>query len=154
MARLPIVSFLFLFGAVGCGILDSDPFAEQQRRLDRATALWAAHGPTSYRMVYQRLCFCPGEVIQPVEIVIREGEVEARSFAETGEPVPEALADVFLPVPRIFEEVQEAIRQRVAELRVIYDPVLGFPLEVFIDHRAEVADDEVSHLVLELTPIP
>jgi hypothetical protein len=147
-----LLGLLALLG--GCGILDPDPFRELERDLDRARARWAAAGPEDYRMVYQRGCFCVYEVVRPVEIEVRGGVARERRYADTGEPVPEAFRSLFLTVPELFQAVEEAIRARAASLQAEYDPHLGYPVEVSIDPRLEVADDEVVHRILELGSLP
>jgi len=144
---------LVLLGS-GCGVADPDPYADLQRDLDQAMARWARSGPEAYQMDYQRTCFCIREAVQPVEITVRRGTVESRRYLESGRPVPEELAELFPPVPQLFAVIREAILDRATEIRVAYDTTFGYPTEIYIDWRAEIADEEVGHRILRLLRLP
>jgi hypothetical protein len=145
---------LLTLSVAGCGVVEPNPYADLQRDLDHARARWARAAPDAYQMEYRRICYCIREVVQPVEITVRRGAVLSRVYVESGRPVPEDLAELFPSVPQLFEGIQEAIRDRAAEIRVAYDPALGHPSEVYIDWRLEIADEEVGHRVLRLVRLP
>ena len=153
---LPVLAAVLAvgFAAGGCGLLESDRLGDQTRLLEQAEIRWAIHGPDEYRMVYQRGCFCGGDVTRAVELQVTPEGVQERRFADSGEPVPDELAHLYLSVPEIFAEVRKAIRDRVHWLHAEYHPDLGYPVQVSIDPLREVADDETAHQVLELVPSP
>lgn len=136
----------------GCGLLGSDRLGDQKRLLEQAEIRWAVYGPAEYSMTYQRGCFCLPAVVEPVRIEITGDVVQERRFIDSGETVPEDLAHLYLTVPEIFQEIRQAIQDRVHWLDAEYHPDLGYPVEVFIDPIAGVVDDEVSHRVLALDP--
>ena len=78
-----------------------------------------------------------------------------RVFVESGEPVPEDNASGFPTVEGLFERLVSAMEDGAHRVDVTYDPDLGMPLEFWIDHRENVADDELGMTVSEpVTPIP
>ncbi|NIR80601.1 MAG: hypothetical protein GWO00_20260, partial [Gemmatimonadetes bacterium] len=50
---------------------------------------WSLVGPDSYTYGLERHCFCGALARGPVRVTVVDGEVTARVYVETGEPVPE-----------------------------------------------------------------
>lgn len=129
-------------------------FASQSEReqLEEAVAinrsLWEAQRPDHYRYVLRHTCFCAPAAIGPVEIEVQGGSVASRRYVESGEPVPEDLAEVFPSVSGLFDVLQEALDTGADEIEVTWDPVLGYPREFFIDYQVNVADEEQGYAVV------
>ena len=132
----------------GCD--DERPGTQQLRELSSAQARWARVGPDDYRYAVRRRCFCGAEAIGPVRVTVSEGEVAARRYVESGEPVPEALAPLFPTVDGLFQILIEAFEGGAFRIDVVYDPETGVPLDVFIDYEENVADEELGFEVTEV----
>jgi len=138
---------------VGCA--DDGVGLDAMRGLARNRARWEAVGPGSYVYAMGWLCFCPTEYRGPVRITVEEGVAIDRVFLETGEPVPEDIASEFPTVDGLFDHLVSAMRGGAYLVDVTYDPALGMPVEFWIDHRENVADDEIGMTVSQaVTPIP
>lgn len=137
--------------ASACGILSpGDDGAEDELR--RARALWASAGLEDYDLRVQRYCFCP--LRGPVRIEVRDG-VRVAVLEETEDGL-ESLAPAeeawFPGVAQLFDLVEDAIGDGVAELRVTYHPVLGLPVDLYIDQSRNVADEEIRYRAELLAP--
>ena len=141
--------------AVVFGCADDGVDLDAMRDLARQHARWEAVGPPSYVYAMEWLCFCPAEYRGPVRITVYDGVAVQRVFVESGEPVPEDVASGFPTVDGLFERLVSAMEDGAHRVDVTYDPDLGMPLEFWIDHRENVADDELGMTVSEpVTPIP
>lgn len=115
----------------------------------RARLRWEREGPSNYAMTVHRWCFCLQEATGSVVVVVRDGLVRSRAYTQTGEPVDARFASAFPGVEGLFEVIFDAARQRPAALAVRYDPALGYPVRIDIDHHARYVDDEVTFAVSE-----
>jgi hypothetical protein len=110
-----------------------------------ARSRWRARHPDSYAYTLERSCFCGHLVTSPVVIEVIGDAVQSRRYVETGAPVDPGLADAFPPIDGLFEIIENAARNGAAQLDVTYDPALGFPTQIAIDGRTNIADDEVTY---------
>jgi len=110
-------------------------------------AHWRARHPSSYAYTLEQSCFCPPPLTEPVIIEVSGDVVESRRYAGTGAPVDPRLADDFPPVDGLFDVIEAAARGGAAHLVATYDPALGYPMRIEIDHALNVADDEVTYIV-------
>ena len=118
----------------------------------RARLQWAEHGPASYDLTLFRSCECLPSMTGPVVVSVVDGEVVARRYASSDEPVSAELAPHFPSVEALFALVDEWQRRRPARLAVQYDPTFGHPVHVFVDPDARMADDEIAYTVTALHP--
>lgn len=142
-------AFLVAATALACG---SNP---AQDDLDAARARWEAEGVTSYTMVTRRLCYCGNT--DSVLVEVEQGRVvSARRQLEEGgdQPIPVGERPDTLTVERHFAAIQDAIDQDADSIKSDYDPLLGYPVSVWIDYRENVADEELGLQINELTPKP
>jgi hypothetical protein len=126
----------------GCGLVEASGDGNARYELQRARALWASVGVTTYELTVERFCYCG--LVGPVRVTVRDGvTIDVRAVdAPTSDP---ALAAAYPDVPGLFDEVQAALDRRPHRLRVAYHPTLGYPTEISIDYRENVADDEIAY---------
>jgi len=121
------------------------------RNLSRSRHLWDASGFTSYNYVVSNDCFCVlGGV--PVEVSVRNGQVVSVVYVSTGAPLAPDLASLYHDVDGLFDLIDDAIQQRAHRVDAVYDSQYGYPSNVFIDYRANTADEEFGFRVSSLTP--
>lgn len=121
-----------------------------QFQLNANRELWESSGPASYQLEYRRVCFCAPNVTSPVTVVVSDGVIESRTYAETRDPVGEAVRDLFPDVTGMFDIVQDAIDQQAARIRVHYDSEYGYPTSISIDYSTMIADEELGFTVSSL----
>ena len=123
--------------------------------VEHATARfrWAQRGPADYRVTIRRSCGeCLPSMMEPVIVTVEDRVVTSRTYAATGAPVPDDLADVFPSVEQLLARIDEWRRRPVARLDVRYDRALGLPVEVAVDVDAEAVDDEFAYTLTDLQP--
>lgn len=139
------------FALGGCGIIDpGDDGAE--RELRQARALWAAAAIDDYDLRQRRRCFCvdPGLVRVEVRDGIRVATVLVDDDGSS--PLhPQHVAD-YPTVDELFGLVARAIEGDVDELRVTYHPVLGYPVDVWVDRSFAIADEEFGYATELVAP--
>jgi hypothetical protein len=135
----------FVFSMIGC----SEPLGPEQDDLAEAMSRWEDAGLQDYVFEFQRLCFCGGDTIRRVRIVVRSGAVTAATYVDDGPPVSGGLED-FPTIDALFEEIQDAIDREAHELTASYHPALGYPTAVSIDYIENAVDEEMAFNVYSL----
>lgn len=146
LALLALLAFLS-----GCAVLEPEAGADGRRALARARALWERVGPESYRYVYEPRCECPPTIARATWLTVQEGVVVDAYYLDGAEPVNTG-PQVYGTVDSLFARVQRAYDQHAAEVRVQYDPQFGYPVDVWIDWRRDVADEENGFGASSLEP--
>jgi hypothetical protein len=154
LGRLGALAAFLLLG--GCAVLEPEPDAADRRALSRARAQWERVGPRSYRYVYAPRCDCPPTVARATWVTVEQGVVVEASYLDGNEPVNIG-PQLYGTVDSLFAQVQRAYDQHAAQVRVQYDPQLGYPIDVWIDWRRDVVDEESGFGASSLapyTPVP
>ena len=128
-----------VIGASGCG----DAVAPRVE-LERARVTWARANIDTYVFVVRRTCECLPAGSGPVEVDVRNGAVQSRTYLDGTQVRPE-IAHVFPDVPGLFAMIEDAMNRRPDRMSVEYDAHSGFPKEVFVDFSASVGDDEMIY---------
>lgn len=71
---------------------------------------------------------------------------------DDGTPIPREQWSTFLTIAEIFDDIQRAIDERAASVRVDFDESLGYPREVHIDVDERIADEERGYIVRNVEP--
>lgn len=147
MKPVSLVAPLLILSASACSVLDPGRPRDQ---LERAKERWAQAKLTSYEYVVQRGCFCRD--VDPVRIVVANGQVVARVDTVTGQPVSSSQASFFPDVPGLFALIEDAY-DRADAINVSFDQTYGFPTSAVIDYVKNAADDELSLTAAHLRPV-
>ncbi|AOY82837.1 DUF6174 domain-containing protein [Moorena producens JHB] len=118
----------------------SDPSPEQL--LEQNQERWETQKLDNYRYRLQVSCYCIGEVTNPVVVEIRNGETTSIVAADSGKPVNRKFFNTYDSVLKLFDVVQKAIDKDYYKLDVTYDANLGYPTQIDMDFREQIADDE------------
>ncbi len=114
-------------------------------------SLWALTGFDSYSYRFRWECFCGDGMTRTVDVVVFRNELASVTDVETGTVLDETRLTRYRKMEGLFDFIAEARRQDPAEMRVAYDPVFGYPTEVYVDYVAGLADDEIGFRVYELS---
>lgn len=145
--RYALLSLLLCSSLGGCADLGFD--VRTLTDLERAQRRWERWRPDSYVYSIERLCFCPIEYRGPVRVRVDGDDVVERTYIDTGQPVPAALADGFPAVDGLFVILASAFDEDAHEVRVSYDPESGVPVDFWIDYDEMMADEELGFRVTE-----
>lgn len=112
---------------------------------------WRHAALQDYDVSYQRQCFCLPELQRPILVEVRGGKIRNAVYAEdNGRLAPEIDYDL-KTVDDWFALIDTASKLSVAQLRVRYDEVLGYPTSIFIDYHERMADDEITVSDIKVT---
>lgn len=101
-----------------------------QAHLDAARGAWQAAAIEDYALTYEMQCFCP---IETVTVVVRGGQVTDHRPADGREA---------LAVPDMFNRIDEALRDRPADIQAVFDAATGVPIAFSVDPDANAVDEE------------
>lgn len=143
----------FVVAFAGCGILEADANGGVDD-LALARARWEAAALADYDLEMTRLCFCA--FVGDVRVEVRGGVRTAVVVVgeEAVQPLDSGLEPYYPTVEGLFEIVEQALADEVAELRVTYHPALGYPVELWVDTSLAVSDEEFGYDVLLSLPTP
>lgn len=97
-------------------------------QLSSARARWVRAGVVSYTMELYRGCECLPGASGTVTIVVRNGVVVSRTYANSDLPVPAALASAFPTIEQIFARMETELREVPHPHDLEFDRQFGFPI--------------------------
>ena len=123
----------------------------QYEQFDRAIRRWRNTGITDYDYSFTRGCFCPEEFVGPYAVSVRQQAVVRATFQGTdlfdiGILEIGRYDEIVKTVDGVFEEIERALRE-ADSFTAEYDPLLGYPTNVYIDWIANAADEEVGYTI-------
>ncbi len=141
MSRKTTLALLVTIVSAGC-IWPTVPRAT--RDLDAARARWASTAPVSYDITVTKSCFCDGRTMI---VVVDGGKVSSARYADTGEPVPQAVAQNVITVDSLFAMIEHVLASKEETVDASYDATFGFPVSVSFD-PVQPLPDAGSHIYL------
>jgi len=114
----------------------------------RQRQIWEARRPGTYTMELERQCFCAPDARGPVKVVVEGVRVTARTYSDSGDPVPEVYAALFPTVDGLFDILEEAIERSAERIDVVWQAESGAPSSFFIDYSRNMADEELGYGIL------
>ena len=122
-----------------------------QAQLLRAESRWERSSIRAYTFTIAWSCFCLPEYVAEVDVEVQDGQVLNLSFVDpkfAGQEVPNP--ERFRTIDGLLAVVQGAIDSDAASIRADFHEQLGYPVEVFIDYEAMMADEEQGFSVSNL----
>lgn len=113
------------------------------RKLRFNRRLWKKQDITNYRYTLSNSCFCVPEARGPVIIEVRNGKTVSVTSEATGEEVNPDFFQNFDTIPELFNVIRDAINRRADSLDVQYDDKLGYPTDININYKFQLADEEL-----------
>ncbi len=119
-----------------------------QSEFEQNLAIWQDADISHYKYDLWIGCFCVFRDEIPLTIEVQDGEVVSITKA-TGGLVDETdpnheLFMKYATLDRLFASLEEDTASGAEQITVSYDPLYGFPVEAYIDHSQQIADDELS----------
>ena len=106
-------------------------------------ALWEAQALESYRYTLHVSCFCVREMARPVVVEVRDGAVASITYADDGASADPSLFERYDTVDDLFDLIAVTEAKDPARLDVTYAEETGVPLEIDVDIREEIVDEEL-----------
>jgi hypothetical protein len=133
-----LIALLVSSSMAGC--LTSPDDADE---LSRQRKKWESQGITDYRVLSRLSCFCVQEFTAPVVLHVLNRRLVSVTRVEDLSPVPPSeWAFRYYTIDEMFDLIADAQAKGASEVRVTYDPMLGYPTSVYLDMSSRVADDE------------
>ena len=115
---------------------------------------WQDSGITHYRFSLHIGCFCVFRDQMPITVEVQNGDIISMTYpdgtlvAET-DPSYETFSK-YATIDRIFSELEAGLAGDAEQVTVTYDPVHGFPGDIYFDYIQAAADDELSLTISNL----
>lgn len=126
--------------------------AEYRASLDR----WKQAALSSYEYGYRKYCECHPDSPPETVVTVRDDKVVGVRHRPVGYdhevPAEEKNLKYYWTVDGLFDLLRAAF-ERGANVRVTYDPKLGFPTSIDIDYDANFIGDEVDLKITGVTPM-
>lgn len=116
--------------------------------LNKNRMLWKNAHLSNYTYTYKKRCFCPPE--EDFVVTVQYGNVITASYFPSSDPVMPERLDSLMTVKELFQVIEKALTDEVAQLDVTYNAKLGYPERIYIDIDERMADEEMEHLVSNL----
>jgi len=149
MRTRPAAPILLAFALAACADIPAGP--AQLTDFDRAFQRWEAAAPFAYRYRVQVNCFCSEARTRPVSVVVIHGQTVSLLYSDSLTPADTVLFSDVRTMDRLFARLRSILDGGPASFAATYDPGLGFPLTVWADPIAQVADEEVGYLVTDFS---
>lgn len=104
---------------------------------------WAAYGVQDYAIVQTRNCFCP-DGGKRFLITVRSGNIVSVVDLSNESNATER-AGAFKTVAQLFDLIKSIDTTHVASFQASYDARYGYPLKIYVDPNARIADDEYGY---------
>ncbi len=134
----------------GCGSGSGEEPLVSGGRAQRAA--WEARGIDSYSYIIRVNEFSGAGAAGPVQVIVTDGVPSVVTPPGLNAPGG-VLFNRFDTIPELFTHVEQAEASGAATVRAEYDPVYGFPSDVFIDQDQQLADEEFGFVVTDFRPL-
>jgi len=153
LKRLSILTVLaILVGLVtfsSCSSLESNA----SRLLKQNEKKWTEQSQLfnqNYTYTIRIGCFCPDDITSPVNVLVMSGKTDSVVYESDGTPVTKDIFASIDTIEDLFIIIRKAINDKVDELEVEYDPILGYPTIINIDPIKTAVDEERGYTILDL----
>ena len=102
---------------------------------------WNAYVMADYSILQSRTCFCV-DGGKKFLITVRSGRIAGIVDPADGSVLAQDRWGAFMTIPDLFALVRSIDTTKVASLLVSYDARYGYPVRVFVDPSAHIADEE------------
>lgn len=140
MNRVMVFVALMASCSMPTGLLSNAEMAQ----LNDAELRWKRRGFVDYTYETRTLCFCPPEIYQWTRVHVRAGVVTRAERLDVSPPVDATNLSYWQPIDSAFSRLRDAARTSsttvFSDIKVEFDPTLGFPTRVEFVERPTVAD--------------
>jgi hypothetical protein len=146
----------------GSGTVNIDPPPHQggsggsgggtQDEIAQMRTVWESRGFANYDFVLQQHSFSPQNLVDPVLILVRGGQVTSRTYVSTGLPATPPGPDWWPTMDGLFDFLRAAKDANPDQFQVTWDAARGFPTYAFVDYVSGMADEERGFTVSNFAP--
>jgi hypothetical protein len=148
MKKLILLTLVFILAACSTGA---------STELERNRQTWQDSGITHYRFSLNIGCFCAFRNQVPLTVEVQDDKIVSMAYSDgtlvAGTDPNYAIFSQHATIERIFSELEAGLAGDAEEVTVTYDPVRGFPSDIYFDYIKAAADDELSLTVSNFEPL-
>jgi hypothetical protein len=104
---------------------------------------WRANGSENYHFNFQRSCFCLRDFTREAVVEVAQRAIFAATYADDGAAVDADLNDSYDTVDELFALLEEAVVSGAVQIDAEFDPILGYPVSLYIDQDRRIAASDV-----------
>lgn len=106
-------------------------------------SLWARHATQTYIIEQARSCFCPGSY-GFVRLTVVNNKIVKGTDSNSNYTLTIAELKRYKTINELFEFVEWAEECEPDILQVEYDPIFGYPRNVFVDSHLDMTDEQIG----------
>jgi hypothetical protein len=137
-----------------CGLLLYLKYFRIQYELWQNHRIWAQHHVTHYQYTLSVGSMGSPDYNQHVTIKVLNGQATPVIGIGTSPSRVGSHFEESDTVEHLFQVIQNAILRRADNVRVTFQPELGYPVEIGIDPSSRQADDEIEYQITDFTVLP
>jgi hypothetical protein len=154
------MGFAIALALTGCGVVDekdeAPEYTELKDQTEAARAQWQATMPRVFVYELGYGCFCSAgqfrvtvenDAITRVERIVYDPQTKTSAYQEVAADSETNIRSV----QELFDLAIELANERPDSLHVVFEPSYHFPVEIHVDHKEGVADDELGVYVRGFT---
>lgn len=151
----PVTGFPSLIDVAGVGTVylsDLERRDDVRAAHDEAVRNWAVSGFEDYSFEFRHICFCPG--IVSVRVEVKAGEIVAETPVDEPADGDAAWVPDAQTVVQHLTRIGELLDGLFISVNADFDPATGVPTSYGFDQSRLIADEELSVVIDNFTPVP
>ena len=126
---------------------------KELRVLEENRAKFAGSGIDHYSISIRQTCFCAGNNTREVSLRVMNNWIESFTYTDDQTEVAAEERQIYQTVDQMFDMVETLLNSNLYRVLVEYDPTYGYPISIFTDGQACIADDELTITMSEFLPL-
>ena len=141
----PVLLLIFVIGLLAGACIYG--YSPERSTIMENEARWNSLAPENYEFDYRRICFCPPEYTAQVVIEVRDRKVWTVEYKLSEMHLDPPDTTGYPTIPDLFELLIKAEGRGAAKMRMAFDDIFGFPMDVDIDYDKAIIDEEFGFTV-------
>lgn len=146
-----IVVFAALLAIACAKSAPTETVVDPRPGFDRQEKVWTDAGVANYTMEQEMVRFAGAAA--NARLTVRNGVMTDAVYVATGDLVPVGARSLYHTVPQMFALMRTIYAATPSKFDVLYDAKLGYPVQVTVDPRAEISDDDYVIITSKVTKL-
>jgi hypothetical protein len=148
--RLSVVRlYAFLTAILLIGTLSgcaTGKYQQTEIQLNHNQKKWTAQNIVNYRYIIR---ISTSYVRASVTVEVRDAEAKSITYPDSSQLAGYEIFKTADTVDKLFHIIKGAISQEADNITVAYDPMLGYPRDIFIDTQVKMVHETVLYSILD-----
>jgi hypothetical protein len=120
---------------------------ESMEKLLKMQQLWNSQNSTDYSYVVKKQCFCSPAYTREMQVLVVNNTVTDARYVDTNEKVSKEIIEQLVTISEWFNQIARATDNKLGEVEVVYNDMLGYPENIRIDQHKRRSDDELNIII-------